>query len=242
MTSFVLKLIAILLMLTDHIGALLSAMPYLNSKYGVYIHFMRVVGRASFPIFAFLISEGCVHTRSISSYLKRLAVFAVISEIPFNLFINFYMNAKPSVLCPLRQNIFFTWALGVITALIYEKLLTEKGALKKAALWAVIALTVLSAELANTDYGGFGVLLVLVLYVLRRDAAVPDIKQLSALAVLLAVKYYSSLMYLAGALCSVVIVLTYNGKKGRDIKWLFYIFYPAHLLAFGIIGFVSLQF
>ena len=78
MTSFVLKIIAIITMFIDHLG------------YAVFNRFspLNFIGRISFPIFAFQISEGYIHTKNVKKYLARLFIFSLISQIPFYLFIN----------------------------------------------------------------------------------------------------------------------------------------------------------
>ena len=70
MSSFVLKLIAIITMLIDHIGAVLYPE----------IRWLRLIGRIAFPIFAYLVAEGFYKTSDIKKYLKRLFIFALVSD------------------------------------------------------------------------------------------------------------------------------------------------------------------
>ncbi|WP_291632823.1 TraX family protein [Clostridium sp.] len=118
MTTSMLKIIAILLMLIDHIGAALFPKVIV----------LRMIGRLSFPIFAYLIAIGYSKTNSFSKYLYRLMIFAVISQIPFSLafsenisirnfsdFIIFFVGSPYAHL-----NIFFTLAIGLIAIHIWD--------------------------------------------------------------------------------------------------------------------------
>ncbi|WP_461817744.1 TraX family protein, partial [Faecalimonas sp.] len=96
--SFQLKIIAIIAMIIDHIGLFFFPEHIL----------FRIIGRISFPIFAFLIVEGFYHTRDIWKYMFRLGVFAVLSEIPFDLL------TTGKVFDLRHQNVFFTLLIGVI--------------------------------------------------------------------------------------------------------------------------------
>ena len=93
MTSFSLKIIAIITMFIDHLG----------NSYFKYTTWMNVIGRIAFPIFAFLISEGYAHTKNLKKYFFRLFLFALISQIPFMLFFSTYKDG-------FAFNIFFTLA------------------------------------------------------------------------------------------------------------------------------------
>ena len=77
MSAFVLKIIAIITMFIDHIGYIFS-----NGK----ISYFNYIGRLAFPIFAFQISEGYLHTKNLKKYFLRLFLFALISQIPFMLY------------------------------------------------------------------------------------------------------------------------------------------------------------
>ena len=103
MTSFCLKIIAIISMFCDHLGdAIFKGFSYFN-----------YIGRIAFPIFAFQISEGYIHTKNLKKYLIRLMVFALISQIPYILFLSLYSRG-------VRLNVFFTLALGLIAICLHS--------------------------------------------------------------------------------------------------------------------------
>lgn len=106
MSSFVLKMIAVFSMCFDHFGYLFSAGNF---------SFYNLIGRLAFPIFAFQISEGYTHTRDLNKYFWRLFLFAVISQIPFNLF-------EYAFGFDLSLNIFFTLLLGLTAIFAYDKI------------------------------------------------------------------------------------------------------------------------
>ena len=115
-----LKMIALVTMLSDHVGAVLL-WRYIEATHGysdgvlmgIY-EFTRYIGRMAFPIYCFLLVEGFLHTRNKGKYALRLGIFAIISEVPFDL--NFTGN-----LCDFGyQNVFFTLMIGVFTMLAYE--------------------------------------------------------------------------------------------------------------------------
>ena len=105
MTSFVLKIIALITMFIDHLGyAIYGRFSYLN-----------YIGRIAFPIFAFQISEGFVHTKNIKKYFIRLLVFAIISQFPFMLFLSTFSKNIYEL------NIFFTLSFGLLAIFIFDK-------------------------------------------------------------------------------------------------------------------------
>jgi hypothetical protein len=97
MTSFVLKIIAMITMFCDHLGYAIF------SKFSAF----NYIGRISFPLFAFGISEGYAHTKSKKNYCIRLLMFAIISQVPFNLFCSIFRTG-------FMLNIFFTLLIGLI--------------------------------------------------------------------------------------------------------------------------------
>lgn len=205
--GFVLKWIAIVTMVIDHIGAIL---------YPQEIGF-RIIGRIAFPIFCFLLVEGSMHTRDIRRYEKRLLLFALLSELPFDL--AFY--GKPSFY---SQNVFFTLFLGL---LMIEVLHSHKKIDYQ--MFAVLGACI-AAELLHTDYGAGGVLFILCFYLLYHH----KIWKIVVFALLNL--FYFGLGIQIYALACIVPVFLYNGRKGPGMKYLFYVFYPAHLLILYLIS------
>ena len=220
-----LKWFAVLIMLVDHIGACLLEVFVLN-YYGVSplagridnLYFwlsldsvLRGIGRAAFPIFCFLLVEGAVHTRSPRKYLLRLASFALISEIPFDLALHnqpFYWGT---------QNVFFTLLAGLLVIQAFQRSPGQE--------WrGMLALAVLgaAAELCGTDYGAIGVAVIAVMYLLRERFWAASVLSLILLVLLARIEIFSIPAFLILAL--------YNGKRGRQPKYFFYVFYPVHLL------------
>ncbi len=230
-----LKLIAIVTMLIDHVGAtvlgriiragyfdkidcgdILGASLWFQENAFVYdcYYIMRKIGRVAFPIFIFLMVEGFWRTRSKKKYLLRMAVFALLSEIPFDL----AFNAK--LLEFSYQNIFFTLLIGMLTMLAFEMI----GKTKMFKLWqilcyaAALAAGLGMAELLRTDYGAKGVICIMVVYLFRID----KIAQLVAGSI--------AFLWELPAPLAFIPIAFYNGKRGLQLKYIFYAFYPLHLL------------
>ncbi|NLC03985.1 MAG: TraX protein, partial [Tissierellia bacterium] len=96
MSILILKIIALISMVIDHYGAIFQS--------GIDIY--RIIGRLAFPIYAFLLVEGYTHTRDVKKYGRRLLIFALVSELPFDL--AFYGKLSFT-----HQNIFFTLFIGL---------------------------------------------------------------------------------------------------------------------------------
>ena len=206
MNSFQLKWIAVLTMAIDHTGAVLFPENVV----------LRCIGRIAFPIFCFLLVEGVFYTRNVYKYMGRLALFALLSEVPFDL-------ALYGVPLELRhQNVFFTLLCGVAMICFLERYRDWyiRGLVIVAFVWA--------AEAMMSDYGSSGILLILIYYVSR------DCRK----AGIAAGVGWNLLLFRGiqrwGAAASVPIAL-YNGKKGTGMKYFFYVFYPAHLLLLYVI-------
>ena len=229
MSSFLLKIIACFTMLLCHI-------PFVYPQYSVPLMY---IGKISFPLYAFLISEGYVHTRNFSKYLTRLIVFGVISQIPaYLLFVGKSFNG-------LYLNIFFTLALGLLGIRIYDKIKSKYISIPLTILLAVIA------ELLKFDYGAFGVLMIVCFYVFKKNKLNMVLSQMFLMFILYMKKmsYYTfslfNLQYilfqLLFSVISLAIILTYNGKKGKSsgkIKLMFYFFYPVHLIILDLLKFL----
>lgn len=216
-----LKCIAAALMLTDHVGAiLLPQVPVL-----------RCVGRLAFPIFAFFIAEGYAHTRDFGRYFRRLAILAVVSEIPFNL-------ENGAVFDLTRQNVLFTFCLALLTLRGLEALGRERGFGRWAGCGLVLAAGFAAGELLRTDYGGWGVVTVALLQ-LCRDGKYAKLWLLLAMAAVNGLGMGSLTMPVFGgempiqifAVAALPVIWLYNGQAGpKGLRRAFYVFYPAHLL------------
>ena len=164
LSGSMLKIIAAVAMVFDQAALLLGPeIPLLSHSFfsllgkDISIYFiMRLIGRLAFPIYCFLSAEGLAHTQNRKKHLLGLLVFALVSEIPFNL-----MHCG-KILYFGRQNIFFTLLLGGILGEIYD---SDKEGFKK----AILLLCVLVAAMfGKVDYGMAGVALILVLYIYRK--------------------------------------------------------------------------
>lgn len=138
MTGFQLKLLAMLAMTADHIGAVFFPE----------IPLLRWIGRLAMPVLCFFIGEGLRHTRSPRRYLLRLTGFALLSELPFDL--AFYGGIEWG-----HQNVYFTLALGLLALWAIQSRGMEG--------WLLALTAALAAELLGCDYGMYGVLLILLL-------------------------------------------------------------------------------
>lgn len=207
LNTFSLKCIAIASMLIDHMGAVLF--PYST--------WMRIVGRLAFPIFAYLLVEGFVYTRDVKKYLTRLGIFALISEIPFDL--AFFGN----VVAMKHQNVFFELFLGILV--LYLMLKTTDQAQRV----MIIIPALLISDWLCLDYGSWGLLMILVYYVCRE-------KKLLKLALVVAINLLMGNSQVYAGL-AVLIIALHNRELGPKMKLFFYAFYPAHLL---ILFFISI--
>ena len=235
-----LHIIAMLFMLMDHLWAtLLPAQEWLTC-----------VGRIAFPIFAFMSVEGYFHTHNFKKYLLRMLVFAVISEIPFDLMYGgtwFY---------PVHQNVIWTFVLGLLGIHIMETVRKKK----KTPVFVLTAILVtiaggLLGTLTMVDYYGIGVLTVFIFYFFRGRKWWCLLGQIVALY-WVNVELLGGLMYpvrLFGmefelcqqglALLALVPIWLYRGRQGyhsKPFQYFCYAFYPVHMLILVLIlGFVN---
>ena len=237
MTSLVLKIIACLSMLLDHIGWI----------YGIVA--LRIVGRIAFPIYAFLISQGFVHTKNVKKYILRLFIFALISEVPFDLFFH------RSLIYLGKQNVFFTLLLGLLAIFAGDFLKKRKM------IWlSVIPLGVfcLLSVYIKCDYSYIGVTTVFMFWLFSECKILTAISLL-VLSIWNGISYmlYTAMPVLGNIpiviqttkpanlqflqvfrVFSLVPVFLYNGEYGinkenktlkNTVRYGFYLFYPAHL-------------
>ena len=228
------KMIAIVSMFIDHLGAAVvsriissySFNDYYMTPTGIAGFFsvdtwvtiyrvMRSIGRLGFPIFCFLLVEGFPHTHDVKKYALRLLAFCFISEIPFDLAFN------GTVLEFSYQNVYFTLFLGLLTMIGIRAVREKKNwhpLLQLFLLIAVLLAGMAAAELLSTDYASIGVFCIVMLYLTHEQRPLQ-----------LAVGCIEFWWELPAPLAFLPIAF-YNGKRGWNMKYFFYIFYPAHLL------------
>lgn len=213
-----LKIIAVLTMIIDHVGAFLVGNNVI----------MRLIGRLAFPIFAFFIAEGWRYTKSRKKYVLTLLVFALISQIPYVLLHNWW-----------NFNILFTFLISILCIYLIEGY-NLNPTLNM--VWLVVTglFLVLSQMFGVVDYGALGVLLVVAFYFIK-DQKVRLAIGAAILCVMSLRDFAISGYVLRGftqfvSLISIGLLAFYNGEKGKaNLKWLFYITYPTHLLLIYII-------
>lgn len=244
MTQFALKLIALLAMLLDHTAKLLPVSDMLSPVLGMetarFIQdAMLVIGRMAFPMFAWFIAEGCRKTSSLGKYALRLAVFALLSEVPFQLC---FYGGSFAALKPGCHNVMFTMLLAVLAVWTAQILQNHRVPVAAAELLPAAAAIALGWFL-HTDYNAWGVALILGLYYMRDRkgqylwmAVWITVFQLiwhgwnGEILIWFTPSGSILLLYWIGALLAVPVLMTYSGERGPNCKWLFYGFYPAHLL------------
>lgn len=211
----------------------------------------RAVGRISFVLFAYLIVEGFFYTRSRARYLMRLFLFALLSEIPFDL------AFSGKAVDWSGQNIYWTLFLGMFMLTLWEELGRCRGHWVLAAQTAVLALTCAVAFFFSVDYRFMGILLIFVLYQTRDRS--PVIQLLSAGVVMFfctwganCIRYAESYtaVYLLRfslremyGLFAFALISCYNGERGKQLpKPFYYCFYPIHLLMlYGIARLINIM-
>ena len=238
-SALTLKWVAIVTMVIDHVGVI--SYDWLGWS-GRYL-FLRFVGRTAFPLFAFLLTEGFRHTRNRWAYLRNLLIFAVISEIPYDL-INDWEGRYSA------RNIFWALALGLLAMMSAEAIVRQGGKRRVprpvTLLCALIpmAAAVCAGGVIKIDYGCWSVLLILMVYSgqviassLIRDKMTPQMARNigAAVAALLWMILYDIVHRWTNeiyGLPAVILILLYNGERGqsRMPKWFFYGFYPAQFL------------
>lgn len=228
LSTDVLKILAVIFMLFDHLWATVVSGN----------DWMTYLGRLTFPIFAFQISEGFIHTSNLKKYTLRLLAFAIISEIPFNLFYGgnwFY---------PYHQNVIFTLLLGLLAITVIDKARKEKNA--KTIVKSVLILIPISlaAFIGFPDYGFWGYLTVIMFY-LFRDFPFAWLLQLISMLLFNLILFEGQMIIVdifgksfefaiqGFAVFALIPIWLYGGRKGKGGKALqygFYAFYPVHMI------------
>ncbi len=235
-SSFALHILAMAFMMCDHLWA--TVIP--GNQW------LTWLGRLSFPVFAFLIVEGYFHTRNFKKYLKRMLIFALVSEIPFNLM---YTGLW---IFPFHQNVLWSFLLALLCMKAIDKLKA------RFALWLALPIAVVVAgvfvligQLAMVDYYGYGVLTVLLFYCLRGNSWLQRLGQLAGMVyinwhlisgMVVPVEMFGfsfEIPQQGMAVFALLPIWLYRGRQGKHNKWiqfLFYGFYPVHMLLLGLIN------
>jgi hypothetical protein len=203
LNSFYLKIIALILMTIDHIGFIFD----LPITY-------RIIGRLSFPLFAFLIYQGYQYTRSRKRYFLRLFIFGVSLELGLWL-ISLFMPVPLGT-----RNIFLTLSFGVLGLAMMD---TKFNPLLKI---VSIGYLLYISTLYQFDYSWYGILFILSFKFYPRYFYISIFIQIG-LAYLQTLTGDWTLQYYA--ILSWLFIACYNHQKGYSLKYLFYVYYPLHL-------------
>jgi hypothetical protein len=237
LSGYSLKLFALCAMLADHIAWVFVDK---TSFLGMALHFL---GAMSMPIFAFFVAQGYLHTRNVASYGRRLAVFALLSYFPFVFFAAGALDGQLTAAAFGRLNMIYTLGLGLAALWVWNHVSDSQ----------IRFVLILGLGLASLPGDGafFPVLLVMAFGLFRNQ---PNRAMLAAAGICLAFFLMTALPYLTegvspfpwrdfaadaivrlGQLAALALLTRYNGLRGRGSPWLFYIFYPAHLLILSLI-------
>lgn len=224
-----LKIIALICMTCDHIGLFFGN-----------IYILRLIGRIAFPIFAFFIAEGCVYTKNKAKHLGLIALFATVFQIVYSIaFKTIYIS------------IFGTFTLSIVLIYLYnyyKNNYNNRSSLKYLSLlfllFSIAIIYYISSQI-TFDYGFIGIVTPLCIYIFKSKKT----KLISLLIMCLALSgvsiyenlntRYEWLGYLSiFSMLSIPLLALYNGKKGEyNLKYLFYFYYPVHLVVLYIIYF-----
>lgn len=229
-----LKLIAMVCMLLDHMWA--TVIP--GNLW------MTCVGRIAFPIFAFQVAEGYAHTKNFKRYLLRMFLFALVSEIPFNLMVGGWWYY------PFQQNVMFTFCLSLLLLRVIDEARNRHWALGLLAVVVGALVGYCVGTLTFVDYYGYGILMVLVFW-LFREVPFGWLIQLAAMIYINAEMiggmyielslFGKSVMFpdQGFAVLAMLPIGLYNGRQGTRSKvfqYAAYAFYPVHMLVLSLIA------
>ncbi|MQN00925.1 MAG: conjugal transfer protein TraX [Lachnospiraceae bacterium] len=247
-TGFALKLIAIVTMAIDHIGAVF--LWDLVNKYGTdtladTYEVFRDIGRLAFPLFCFFIVEGFHYTGNRKKYALRLAVFAVIAEVPFDLAFDntFFAPRDNSVMITLFLGLVSIWVLDTLFDRSAEKFALSAGVKEACDIFSLVAVVIaagLIEKIAKSDYGTSGVVTIIIIYLFRRNFYLrPETGKLLGFAAAVTWLGFTCDLSEFFALFDLIPLCFYHGRQGRKMKYFFYVFYPAHLLVIAVIARVT---
>ncbi len=205
-----LKLTAISLMTLDHV-----AVAFSTSIPVFWYWCLRGAGRIVFPVFCYCVASGFIHTRNEKNYIFRMLLFALLSEIPFNLLCN------NTLFFPASQNTLFTLSAALCCLYILKHYNNSFS--------GIICLAIaVAAQLLGFDYGAFGVILVIAIYLFKDERLKLYLISLLILA-LIGIQNGINIMLLECiGILGIPLAKKLNSKA--NLKYLFYIYYPCHML------------
>lgn len=249
LTSFTLKIVAIVGMTSNHIGYLFA--PHLPFEAECVL---LACGGITFPVMAFLLVEGYRHTSSVRGYAIRLLMFALVAQVPYRLFLASNLN------------VLFTLLIGLIILYAHDKgfppamargverfaprfarahLLEQTDGDRRITFYLVLAIGLVVSILC--DWGVLGPLMILIGYIMpsRRQRIVYPIVLavlsigLPQASVLMTEGSLSALPYLlyavVGCPAAIPLLFAYRGRRGLPMKYFFYAYYPLHILVLGMV-------
>lgn len=235
-SAWVLRCFAMGFMVLDHLWA--TVVPGQE--------WMAWAGRLAYPIFAFLLTEGYRHTGNFKKYLSRMALFALISEVPFDLM------GYGTAFFPFHQNVLWTFCLGLLAMNALDKLKAKQKPWLAIPLGAgLMLLLYLAGLLTMADYGGWGVMTVLVFFLFPGNTWWEKAAQVVLLYLInwefmgsqtLPVEIFGLAMELPRqgmAVFALPLIWLYKGRQGPKThitKWIGYWFYPVHALILGLLN------
>lgn len=231
-----LKLIACMTMLVDHLAVIIVMGSLYSTHHGMRLEIyetMRLIGRIAFPIYCFLLAEGSAHTHNPVRYGLRLAICALLSELPYDLALWGRITWQ-------HQNVMVTLFLGFCALEVMKRCPNLPLKLLLALPFAALA------EFAGGDYGAKGIMLV-VLFALTRRIPHRHLAQVLGIwfifspnhAMFLNWTRRFSITTQEWAVLAILPITLYDGRKvtkSKAVQWGFYLFYPAHLLLLYLIG------
>ena len=236
-TSFSLHIMAMLFMLCDHLwGTVVNGNDWLTC-----------IGRLTFPIYAFMIVEGYFHTKDLKKYGKRLLLFAIISEIPFNLAMG------SSLFYPLHQNVLWTFLIS-IGLIHWNEKAKEKQRWKRILTGlATLCISYIGGIITFVDYYNAGIFMVLTFYFFRGNKWWHYLGQLLCMWYIncemlggfgYEISLFGDTHFIARqgfALLALIPIWLYRGRQGyysKKLQLAYYLFYPLHLLILGLLKFL----
>lgn len=204
-----LKVIAALSMVVDHVG--LMFFP------GVRV--LRILGRLAFPIFAFMIAEGCRYTRSRKRYFGTVFALAVVCQVVY-----FLVDGS------MYLSILFTFSLSILTIFALQFFQVKQTASSALVFVSAVTGVYLLNRVFTIDYGFWGCMVPVFAALLRNspfDRRACNVLMLGFGLVFLSMDLGCNQFW---SLLAVPLLLLYSGKRGKwKMKYFFYVFYPLHL-------------